>query len=414
MALEGSGHPLMTRTFVLQWLLPVVIVAACLFFLLPWVVRRLSIVSVGLSANEESQAVLQTALADLRTLSRQDPSHAETYRRHFAETEALLRHLQILALSRDELTRRTEATVFGLFGAIVIGTAIVHAAEQRRRARRLVRLGSALEALSRGERVGPATDRRRDIIGTFASMIEETSRIMVTQRQRVHHLEHLSAWQEAARRHAHEMRTPLTTARMEVTSLVRSVAQRLPQVAAELHQREESILEELERLRRFTSNFVAFASVPAPLLRPCDLSTFAVDFCTLFAPNWPQLTLQPGSIEPEVCVLADTAMLRQVLVNLCNNSALALGEDGRGTVSFSVAKAETDAALDVADDGPGIPPELRRRLFEPYTTTRRIGEGMGLGLAISKKILLDHNGDLELLDTERGAAFRLTIPRMES
>jgi C4-dicarboxylate-specific signal transduction histidine kinase len=66
--------------------------------------------------------------------------------------------------------------------------------------------------------------------------------------------------------------------------------------------------------------------------------------------------------------------------------------------------------LDVSDDGPGIAREIRPRLFEPYITTRPIGEGMGLGLAISKKILLDHGGDLELVPAARGAAFRLTLP----
>ncbi len=67
--------------------------------------------------------------------------------------------------------------------------------------------------------------------------------------------------------------------------------------------------------------------------------------------------------------------------------------------------------IDVKDDGPGVDESIRSRLFEPYVTTRSVGEGMGLGLAISKKILLDHGGDLELLDSSgNGAAFRLTLP----
>ena len=68
--------------------------------------------------------------------------------------------------------------------------------------------------------------------------------------------------------------------------------------------------------------------------------------------------------------------------------------------------------LDGADDGPGIPAEIRSRVFEPYVTTRKIGEGMGLGLAICKKILLDHDGDLEVLASSgAGTTFRLTFPR---
>ena len=62
--------------------------------------------------------------------------------------------------------------------------------------------------------------------------------------------------------------------------------------------------------------------------------------------------------------------------------------------------------------GPGVSEAIRSRVFEPYSTTRTIGEGMGLGLAISKKILLDHDGDLELMEVAQGATFRMTLPRI--
>ena len=78
-------------------------------------------------------------------------------------------------------------------------------------------------------------------------------------------------------------------------------------------------------------------------------------------------------------------------------------------MTFSV-HAGKEVTVDVTDTGPGVAPEIRNRLFEPYTTTRGIGEGMGLGLAISKKILLDHGGDLDYIPD---ATFRLTFPRLE-
>jgi signal transduction histidine kinase len=115
-----------------------------------------------------------------------------------------------------------------------------------------------------------------------------------------------------------------------------------------------------------------------------------------------------------------------VLVNLADNAALALREAGRrGTLTLSCVAADEPGgvALVVADDGPGVAPELRDRLFEPYVSSRRAGEGMGLGLAISRKILLDHGGDLELVPSEEptppaigaghlggGATFRLLFP----
>jgi C4-dicarboxylate-specific signal transduction histidine kinase len=121
---------------------------------------------------------------------------------------------------------------------------------------------------------------------------------------------------------------------------------------------------------------------------------------------WPDVTLARDERSVPATVQADREMLRQVLVNLCNNSALA----GAHAVAFRVGRNGASATLDVSDDGPGIATEIRGRIFEPYITTRPIGEGMGLGLAISKKILLDHGGDLELRRSDRGASFRLTLP----
>ena len=168
-----------------------------------------------------------------------------------------------------------------------------------------------------------------------------------------------------------------------------------------------SIREELDRLRDFTRNFTSFATIGRPRLEVRDLRESLDEFRSTFASAWPSLTLQiEGDTHADVA--ADREMLRRVLVNLCNNSAMAANGTG-GVVSFRISRDDSRVVLDIVDDGPGIPASIRARLFEPYTTTRAIGEGMGLGLAISKKIMLDHGGDIELLDSPRGTAFRLTL-----
>jgi signal transduction histidine kinase len=97
-------------------------------------------------------------------------------------------------------------------------------------------------------------------------------------------------------------------------------------------------------------------------------------------------------------------------VNLCTNSSRAV--NGSGSVTFSVDRDRHSVFLDVSDDGSGIPESIRPRVFDPYITTRKVGEGMGLGLAISRKIMLDHGGDLMLLSSSpAGTTFRLTLPR---
>ncbi|HEX8153396.1 MAG TPA: ATP-binding protein [Thermoanaerobaculia bacterium] len=387
-----------------------IVVCAASLALFGYLLRQLSFVSVGLAANAESQALLRNSLADQRKLARIEPQNRAAYRRRFEDTRRLLRRMEILELTRERLLHEFELVLLGAVAAIVGTGGVVYLLEQRSRERRLLRLGGALEALSRGEADIVIGERRRDLIGRIAAMIEKTSHVMARDRRRMQYLEHLSAWQEAARRHAHEIRTPLTAAQMEVARLVSLVNKRMPEAADDVRAIETSILEELEQLRRFTGNFTSFARIGEPQLRDLDLARLIEEFAATFAPTWPQLAFSVERAPGEFPVRADRDMIRQVLVNLCSNAA-----DAATQLRFLVHAPGNCVAVDVADDGPGIAPEIRPRLFEPYTTTRKIGEGMGLGLAISKKIMLDHGGDLEhVASAQRGATFRLTLPRAEA
>jgi two-component system nitrogen regulation sensor histidine kinase NtrY len=211
------------------------------------------------------------------------------------------------------------------------------------------------------------------------------------------------------------MRTPLTAARLELSRL----QQLLPaEVNEETRQAAVSVGEELERLGKFTQQFTSFARLPQPRATVHDLGPVVEEFVATFAAAWPNLTLRYESPGRPLPAALDRDMLRQVLVNLCDNSSLAIRSTGEapggeiGTVTLRPGEAAGGVVLDVSDNGPGIPPEIRPRVFEPYVTTRRVGEGMGLGLAISKKILLDHGGDLEVLASSgAGTTFRLTVPR---
>ncbi len=178
----------------------------------------------------------------------------------------------------------------------------------------------------------------------------------------------------------------------------------------EIRRASQSAVQELERLAQFTKEFTSFARLPKPDFKQTDLADLLEEFVTTYSAAWGNLELALEADGPCVAQL-DRDMLRQVLVNLCDNSSLALG-DRDGSVIFELGQTDRAVQLDVRDDGPGVAENVRRRLFEPYTTTRKIGKGMGLGLAIARKIMLDHDGDLELLETsEEGTVFRLTLPR---
>ncbi|MEM7583545.1 MAG: ATP-binding protein [Acidobacteriota bacterium] len=367
----------------------------------------------GFGLHPEVLSILEASLEDQRWLASRDPDNEPTYRQRFGTTETLMHRLQILEHSRDDIERRYQfilTVVFASTALLVIGGVM---ARQTRYESRLGRLQGALADLAGGRTDIDVGERRRDTIGRIATMIERTSRAMARDRRRLAALENLSAWQESARRHAHEIRTPLTGARLELTRLEGLLAGQDLDCSDEVREATRSVLQELERLGRFTQEFTSFARVPKPVLEPHDLGALVKELVTTFEAAWANLTLrfeaQDASVDAVVPL--DRDMVRRVLVNLCDNSSLALG-DTAGTVTLSLSATPESVFLDVADDGPGVDESIRSRLFEPYTTTRSIGKGMGLGLAICKKILLDHDGDLELLDSSSaGATFRLTFNR---
>jgi signal transduction histidine kinase len=334
----------------------IVVTATALFYL---VIHQVSSLWLDVALRPEVRAALEKSLADQKRLRAFDPAQEEAYRRRFEETRKLINRIDVIRMNRAAMLRRFELALVSVFAlALAVGGAT---------------------AWSRSKR---AEERRRS-----------------------EYVARFEAWQAAARRHAHEIKTPLTAARLEVDRLVSLTREEGSRV--DVQRAGESVFEELDRLARFTREFSSFAAVAQPVLRHEELHQLIAEFCATFANAWPDLTLRCGDAAP-VVVAGDRDMLRQVLVNLCTNSARA----GARQVALTVARDRQFALVDVTDDGAGIPDSIRPRIFDPYMTTSKVGEGMGLGLAISRKIMLDHGGDLTLVDSSpSGTTFRLAVVR---
>lgn len=349
----------MTRTRSVAMLVAAVAAAALLFW---FVLHQVSGLWLDVALRPEVRQALERSMEDQKQLRRRDPARRELYRRRFEETQTLLNRIEVLRMNREAMLRRFELALVLLFG-----------------------LGALLAAVTLWMRYRRAQER-----------------------ERADYLARVTTLQETARRHAHEIKGPLTAARLELERFSDLARRGAPdgKLNEELIAAQESVAEELERLARFTREFSSFGGMGSPVLRRESLGQLVEEFCTTFGNAWPSLRLEDGGGDAVVCV--DRDMLRQVLVNLCTNSARAVGEDGR--VLFSIVKNGTRVMLDVRDNGSGIPSSLRTRVFDPYVTTRRIGEGMGLGLSISRKVMLDHGGDLELVDSSAaGTVFRVTF-----
>jgi C4-dicarboxylate-specific signal transduction histidine kinase len=334
------------------------IAAATLLFWL--VLHQISAVWLDVALRPEVKNALEQSLEDQKALRARDPAHRELYRKRFDETRTLLNRIEVIRLNREAMLHRFELALILVFAAAAILAGFVLWIRYRR----------------------------------------------AQERERRAYAERVTALQETARRHAHEIKGPLTAARLElerIADLARRGARGEIEVE-EIARVETSVLEELERLARFTREFSSFGGLGAPILRRESLGQMVEEFCATFANAWPGVALHDTGGDAIVC--ADRDMLRQVLVNLCSNSAGA----SASSVKFSIARKGPRVLLDVRDSGNGVPESLRARLFDPYVTTRRIGEGMGLGLSISRKVMLDHGGDLQLVETSSaGTAFRVVF-----
>jgi signal transduction histidine kinase len=243
------------------------------------------------------------------------------------------------------------------------------------------------------------------LVATFNKMTQE----LKTATDRLVASERIAAWQEVARRLAHEVNNPLTPIRLTLETLLAANAradlkERFNQM---FEQSAPTMLEEVERLRRIVEEFSQFARLPRPELRELELSTLVQSITGLYADH--DGIAFKVSIAPGVRVRADRDQLTQILVNLLKNADEALTGTG-GAIQVRLGSESGSAILEVEDDGPGVPVERRANVFEPYTSSK--SRGTGLGLAIALRIAEEHSGTLSLVETPslRGALFRFTLP----
>jgi signal transduction histidine kinase len=208
---------------------------------------------------------------------------------------------------------------------------------------------------------------------------------------------------------AHEIRNPLTSMKMWLYELKRSAGDQ-PEIATHCRVLDE----EIRRLEELATSFLQFSRPPNLQLAPESIDS-VVD-CTLQLAHHRldekglRVVRVNGSVLP--LVMADAHQLKQVLLNLLANAADAAPEGGEVRIIESLepgAGDRPDVVVRVEDDGPGVPEEVRRRLFEPFVTTKP--NGTGLGLCIASSIVAHHGGRLSFESSDRpGAAFAMRIP----
>jgi PAS domain S-box-containing protein len=198
---------------------------------------------------------------------------------------------------------------------------------------------------------------------------------------------------------AHEVNNPLAVISYAAQLLLREEG--LTAVNREILERIES---EAERLKTLTGSLLSFSRARETLRRETDLNEVVQDVLRLL-----RYELTRNSIAPLPFIQADPNKLKQVFINLLMNAAQAMTDGGALSVTTDVAGGEVEVTI--TDTGPGIPAAIRQQIFDPFFSTKKDGEGTGLGLYICRTIIAEHEGRI-VLNTEegRGTTFRVLLP----
>ncbi len=214
-----------------------------------------------------------------------------------------------------------------------------------------------------------------------------------------------AAWGEVARRLAHEIKNPLTPIQLSAERLRHKCSTSMPAADRELLERHtETIVQQVELMKGMVNAFSDYARPPRLERAPLALNPLVEELAELYRGTAGGVRLDVD-LDPRLPNIdADAGRMRQLLHNLLKNAVEALGDDVGGRVLVRTRERSSPGGtlveLRVSDNGPGIPHQVRERLFEPYMTTKP--RGTGLGLAIVKKIVEEHGGMIDIKEPRSG------------
>jgi|GEM_PF-220687 len=340
--------------------------------------------------------------------------------RRYQALGTLGRELDYVAVNGTVVDRgELEGAVFRAIGAasalVLLVAFIAGFVLARATTRKLTVLSEVILRVAGGDLRARVPDLGQDELGqlgaAFNGMLDELD----SAQRKLSYLQKIGAWQEMARRIAHEIKNPLTPIQLAVQQLREKDPKTNPAFTRMLQTSVEIVEDEIESLRRMVTSFSRFAKVPEVQVVPVEIARVVEEFDRAYGHLTERETdvLEVSPVPAGLTIMGDRQLLKQCLVNLVENAVLSQRERGPVHVRVSVRPVPPERGVDpglpatacelrVDDNGPGIALDRRERVFEPYESTRK--EGTGLGLAIVKKVILDHGGEVRVDDSELGGA----------
>jgi len=245
----------------------------------------------------------------------------------------------------------------------------------------------------------------RDDRGRYLGLVvvfEDLSEIEKAQR--------MAAWREVARRIAHEVKNPLTPIKLSAQRLKKRYGKILDSEDAEIFDEcTGMIITQVEELKRLVNEFSNFARMPAANPAPSDINEIINEALSLYRETHKEVDFVFNDSKEVPVFNLDREQIRRVMINLFDNAIEAIEGKGKVVIDLHYDNILKMVRIEVVDNGRGISPENKARLFEPYFSTKK--QGTGLGLAIVSTIITDHNGFIRVKDNKpKGTKFIIELP----
>jgi two-component system nitrogen regulation sensor histidine kinase NtrY len=219
------------------------------------------------------------------------------------------------------------------------------------------------------------------------------------------------AWQEVARRMAHEIKNPLTPIQLSTEHMMKKWQSKDADFGKIFDRSTKAIIKEVESLKNLVNDFSRFGKMPEIRKEPVRISGIIDEVIDLYK-DYKDVLIATSSRGEETTIEVDAEQFKRVMINLVGNALQAMQNKGKVDIDIEYDLRANRVRIDIADNGPGIREEDKEKLFLPYFSTKK--DGTGLGLAIASKIVTDHRGYIRIKDNDpRGTVFSLELPIKE-
>jgi signal transduction histidine kinase len=273
--------------------------------------------------------------------------------------------------------------------------------------RPLRRLRDGARRVAAGDYAGQVAERGPTEVAELAREFNSMARAVQERERELVRSERLAAVGKMAAMITHEVRNPLSSIGLNTELLV----DELGADADEARGLCKAITHEVDRLTAITEEYLAFARLPKPKIAPEPINAMVSALAQFVRQDLgaKRVELATELATGDPVALVDAAQIRQCLVNLVRNATDAVVARGSGKVTLRTRRTGARVAIEVEDDGVGIPADLLPKLFDPFFSTK--DGGSGLGLALTQQIVKDHGGDLRVVsEVGRGTTFSLSVP----